>query len=352
MKKPDWARHQQQFDARRSQEGQTLISYCREMGLNLNTARKRLRISDLPSQANAAETPPTTTPTAPDPFMEMVTGFDVPDMRRLPPDIRRRLNLMRHDIVNTDMLGMLEEAITDVDSAIQLQINAIQSFRGMIKPEDPAYIAPLMDEEGKPIQPSGDMVKLAKDRVYTVSEGVRTLTQCFEKRQKAHAFQLKTESEQLKQHRELLREELREQLLFRILGMMRREENALNPVDAVRIIELRGYDVPELLSREAALYMAAGVDGRNDPEMTEEELDAAAVQAAQQSQEWEREIADRVRELERQRTEQVRRDGMDNDLTEEQRQAGTSEGLNPDNIDYEASDLPQVDIDIIIAEDR
>lgn len=351
MKKIDWARHQQQFDARRIQEGQTLISYCREMGLNLNTARKRLRISDLPSQANAAETPPTTTPTAPDPFMEMVTGFDVPDMRRLPPDIRRRLNLMNVDIGNAKRRD-LEEAMDAYKSDYQLHRNAVKSYEGMIKPDDPAYIAPLMDEKGKPVKPSGAMVKLAKDNVYTTSEGVRTLAQDYEKRQKAYAFWLKTERELLKQHRELLREELREQLLFRILGMMRREENALNPVDAVRIIELRGYNVPELLSREAALYMAAGVDGRNDPEMTEEELDAAAVQAAQQSQEWEREIADRVKQLERQRAEQVQRDSMDNDLTEEQRQAGTPEGLNPDNIDYEASDLPQVDIDIITAEDR
>ena len=124
-------------------------------------------------------------------------------------------------------------------------------------------------------------------------------------------------------------------LLSALVAARTRETNPITAIEAARCLELQGFKLPESLRLEVAETIGSN-EGRNDPPISDEQLEADAVAAIAVMEERRERIRQRAIDLEAERANQV--EGIENDET--QQHAITRPYFDPDDIDREAaSDL-------------
>ena len=338
MTKIDWKHHREQFARLHAESGVKRADYIRDNNLPESYAVKKLPAN--PNQPPASTAKPKEPKPAPRRVREKTKSNPKTKELTLPPDIEALLGDMQADRVDAELVQLVEEAIREfcaaADKGIDHQRRAVLSYDGDLQPDDEGYIEPLCNEKGQPLPPHNEYDRRVTKKLAAVTEAVKSLGMVLSMRGKSAQNTLAQRSAEYKnqiQRERMLEEDYRAQLARDVIAenltAMTRDEQPISVMEAAHNIERQGIPLPESLAVAVRQHIGTD-DGRNDPPLSDEELDAEAVAAIEKAKEWERDIKERAAAMELERRQAAEFDDEDGDALPDYID-------NPDRVDVDAS---------------
>lgn len=316
----DWGHHQAELIV----SGQSVAAYARQHGLNTNTARKNLKAA---AGAGVRQSIPTSGRSVRKTKKFARKGADARRSALLEQIKGVMAKSISDDKVELLERSLMEYAVYSGDNIMLLQ-RQLASFRGELTSTDPDYVAPAQKEDGSKISPLPELTRHAKVRLDTIGDAVRTLSQVTESRSK---MALATAKEMRIEHRRLDDIEAideRNSVISQALTNFQNPDEPWSASRAASFIESHGHPLPAIIL--AALKLEEFSDGHHAEPMTEEQLEAEAIDGIRQEEEWQAML------VERRKAEMIRRE-FDAENGEDPMLIGAP--LNPGEQKYEFDDV-------------